>query len=225
MILYCSQVLYYSPGLTNRYDRLYSLPPYTSSKQQKITGNCIGAAPHGDDDAAAAATAVLVGAAAFQLGTWSIHFTRVSSLNCALVLSVESVENGKGRWQDKRPGWSTGWMMTFTTALALVRCPWLENGHVEHLGGAISSELTRTHRRRSETLFCFCVVDDVETKALPLVSQIVPIGRKRNFSATPLYMPGIFCTDTTCSCFIANNYILFSEISTLINIKHINFTI
>jgi len=32
-------------------------------------------------------------------------------------------------------------MMTFTTALVLVRCPWLENGHVEHLGGAISSEL------------------------------------------------------------------------------------
>lgn len=97
-VLYCGQVLYYSSGLTNRYDRLYSLPPCTSSKQQKITENCTGAAPYSDDDAVAAATAALVGAAAFQLGARSIHFTRVSSLNCVLVLSVESVENGKGRW-------------------------------------------------------------------------------------------------------------------------------
>lgn len=100
MVLYYGQVLYYSLGLTNRYDRLYSLPPCTSSKQQKITGNCTNAAPYGDDDAvaaASAATAALVGPAAFQLGARSIHFTRVSSLNCALVLSVESAENGKGR--------------------------------------------------------------------------------------------------------------------------------
>jgi len=95
MVLYCGQVLYYSPSLTNRYDRLYSLPPCTSSKQQKITGNYTSAVPHGDDDAVAAATAALVGTAAFQLGARSIHFTRVSSLNYALVLSMESVENRK----------------------------------------------------------------------------------------------------------------------------------
>lgn len=74
MVLYCGQVLYYSPGLTNRYDRLYSLPPSTSSKQQKITGNYIGMALH-SDDTVAAATAALVGSAAFQLGARSIHFT------------------------------------------------------------------------------------------------------------------------------------------------------
>jgi len=105
---------------------LHSLPPRVSSKRQKITSDCTGDAVAITIATAAVAATAAPAAASQRLSTLeSIHFTRVSSLNCRLVvLSVERAENGgKRQRRNKRTrdlavdGGSEARMMTFTAFL------------------------------------------------------------------------------------------------------------
>lgn len=96
--------------------------------------------------------------------------------------------------EDKRPGGrrqGRGWMMTFTTSLALARYPRLGNGSVSNVSTGRSRASPRTHRQRNETLFCFRVVDRVETKALSLALVLFPsFSRTLARSLADLSPPG-----------------------------------
>jgi len=158
---------------------LHSLPSRVSSKRQKITGDCTGDAVA--TAIAPAAAAVGAAAAAFQrLSTLeSIHFTRVSSLNCRLVvLSVERAENGRKRqrWNKRTRRRLRGSDDDFYSVPHFRR----ENGELERLAETISSQ--RAFAGTSESSILFPPVDELVDGAA-LGADPETKFRARNFSA------------------------------------------